>query len=176
MDVTPDPAPQGPRPRGDAGAGGGLLDPVVIASLALLIANDHVFKALARGTPWSVVTGKVSDVAGLVFLPVLIVAALEVLATWRGRYRGPSPRQAVVVAVVVAVLFTGMKTSDVVGEAYAWTLGALQWPFRALLATLRDVAVPAWQPVAHVVDPTDVVGVVGVGVVVWQTRRRARRG
>jgi hypothetical protein len=38
---------------------------------------------------------------------------------------------------------------------------------------LRDTAMPSWQPVAHVVDPTDVIGVVGVVWVMWQTRRRA---
>jgi hypothetical protein len=173
MDIHAAPSARGPRPHGDGGAGGGLLDPVVIASLALLLANDHLFKSLARGTPWSLVTGKLSDVAGLVFLPVLVVAAIEVLAAWRGRFQGPSPRQADVVAVVVAALFAAMKTSDVVGDVYAWTLGALQWPVRAVFAMLRDTAMPSWQPVAHVVDPTDVIGVVGVVWVMWQTRRRA---
>lgn len=158
---------------GAAGAGSGLLHPVVVVSLAVLLLNDHVWKGLARGTPWSLLTGKLSDVAGLVFLPVLVVAGLEVLAAWRGRYRGPSSRQAVVVAVVVAALFVAMKTNDHAGAAYAWTLAALQWPARALMAWLSSTSTPTLRPVAHVVDPTDVIGVVGVWWVVWQTRRRA---
>ena len=173
MDTDAAPSTAQARPRGDGGAGGGLLDPVVIASLALLVANDHVLKTLARGSPWSLVTGKLSDIAGLVFLPVLILAAIEVIAALRGKYRGPSPRQADVVAVVIAALFVAMKTSEVFGEVYAWTLGALQWPARAIFATLRDTALPSWRPVAHIVDPTDVVAVVGVAWVMWQTRRRA---
>jgi hypothetical protein len=171
MAAAPGPVPA--RSRGvDVGAGGGLLDPVVVTSLALLLLNDHVFKGLARGTPWAVLTGKLSDVAGLVFLPVLVVAGLELLATWRRRFSGPSPRQAVVVAVVVGLVFTAMKTSDTVGAAYAWTLAALQWPFRAVVMAVAGAPLPALRPVAHVVDPTDVVGVVGAAYVVWQTRRR----
>jgi hypothetical protein len=159
--------------RVDGGAGGGLLDPIVVASLALLLLNDHVLKGLARGTSWAVLTGKLSDIAGLVFLPVLIVAGLEQWRAFRGRYRQPSPRQATVVAVAIAAVFVAMKTSAHVGAAYAWTLAALQWPVRALLAVSASLPLPALRPVAHVVDPTDVIGVVGVAWVVWQTRRRA---
>lgn len=158
----------------DPGAGGGLLDPVVVASLMLLVANDHVLKQAARGTPWSLVTGKLSDVAGLVFLPVLVVAASELVDAWRGRFRGPSPRRAVLIAAVVALAFTAMKTFDVVGGAYAWVLAFLQWPARAFVFWLSSRPLPALAPVAHVVDPTDVIAIVGVLFVVRQTRRRAQ--
>ena len=45
-----------------------LLHPAFLASVALLLVNDHVLKSTAPG----VVTGKLSDVAGLVVLPVLL--------------------------------------------------------------------------------------------------------
>jgi hypothetical protein len=165
--------PRDPSTAHDAGPGGGLLHPVVVVSLAVLLLNDHVLKGLARGTPWSLVTGKLSDIAGLVFLPVLVVAAFEVLAVVRGHHRGPSPRQALIVAVIVAVVFVAMNTNHHAGAAYAWSLAALQWPARALVAWLSSTPTPTLRPVAHVVDPTDVIGVVGVWWVVWQTRCRA---
>ena len=47
-----------------------VLHPLVLAGLALLILNDHVWKA-AHGTWW---TGKPSDVAGLAVFPLLVSA------------------------------------------------------------------------------------------------------
>lgn len=161
------------RLAADGEAGGGLLDPVAIASLALLILNDHVFKAAARGTAFGVVTGKLSDVAGMVFFPVLVVAGVELLGRWQRSWAGPQPRGAVVVAAVVATVFALTKVSTMAGQVYAMAWAIMQWPFRAALALWSDGAVPALRPVAHVVDPTDVVAIVGVLYVVWQTRRRA---
>ncbi len=167
------------RLAADGEAGGGLLDPVAIAALALLILNDHVLKAAARGTAFGVVTGKLSDVAGMVFFPVLVVAGIELLGRWRRSFSGPQPRVAVVVAVVVATVFGLTKVSTTAGQVYAMTWAVMQWPFRAALALWSHGALPMLRPVAHVVDPTDVVAIVGVLYVVWQTRRRAsglRRG
>ena len=149
------------------------MDPVAIASLALLVLNDHVFKAAARGTEFGVVTGKLSDVAGMIFFPVLVVAGIELLARGRRSFSGPKPRSAVVVAFVVATVFGLTKVSTIAGQFYAMTWAIMQWPFRAGLALWSHNAVPVLRPVAHVVDPTDVVAIVGVLYVMWQTGRRA---
>lgn len=71
-------------------------------ALALLLVNDHVFK----GSGWlpGVVTGKLSDVAGLVVAPVL-VAVLAALAGIRG------PRVRLVCFAVVVAPFTAIKLS-----------------------------------------------------------------
>ena len=158
----------------DDGPGGGLIDPVAMVSLATLLVNDHVLKAAARSTPWAVVTGKLSDVAGMVFFPILVVAGVELWHRWRRTHEAPQVRQAMVVAVVVAVVFAATKVSVDAGNVYAWSLAVLQWPFRAGLAWLSSSSLPALRPVAHVVDPTDVLTVVGAVYVVWQTRWRAR--
>jgi hypothetical protein len=129
---------------------------------------------------WAPLTGKLSDVAGLVLLPVLVVAAVEVWADRRRRgapssWGGPAPRIALVAAVLVMVTFTAMKTTPWAGQAYALTLGALQWPAHALLSVVRgEAAVPPWRPVQHVVDPTDLVALPGALYVVRQARCRAR--
>ena len=160
--------------RAASQAGFGLLDPVAVVSLAVLVVNDHVGKAAAHGTPWSVVTGKLSDVAGVCFLPILVVAGVELVAAALRRFRGPHVGLAVVVAALVDVTFALMKTSPVVGHAFSVSLGALQWPAFAVAALAQDAPIPPVRAVLHVVDPTDLVALPAAWWVVVQTRARAR--
>ncbi len=171
--------PNDPRPAADdvargGAAGDGLLDPVVVAALVMLVVNDHVLKQFATGTRWTLVTGKLSDVAGVLFLPALVVAALELSASLARRYRGPSTRTAVVVAVVVALAFALMKTWSPAAFVYREALGMLQWPYFAVVAAARGLPAPAVVPVRHVVDATDLVALPAAAWVVVQARARAR--
>ncbi len=161
-------SPQRPAP------GDPLLHPVALVALVALVANDHLGKELARGTAWALLTGKVSDVAGVLFLPVLVVAGLELFAAALGRYRGPSPRTAVVVAALVAVAFAAMKTHPWAGDVYRYAAGALQWPWHAVTAALHGRPTPPVLPVRHVVDPTDLLALPAAGWVIVQARARAR--
>jgi hypothetical protein len=152
--------------------GDGLLHPLAVAAVALLVVNDHILKAIAPGP----LTGKLSDVAGLLFFPLFIVAAGEVIAAALGRWHGPD-RTAVSIAVVVTGLgFAAVKLHPVAEAAYEVALGVLQWPMRAL----ADVAagMSPWPPVAVdiVRDPTDLVAIAAAAIA-WRlgTRRAARR-
>ncbi|HEX7842605.1 MAG TPA: hypothetical protein VF469_34265, partial [Kofleriaceae bacterium] len=62
---------------------GEAVHPVALAAVALLAVNDWVLKPhLGRAAPGataSIVTGKLSDVAGLVFAPVVLSAAIGLL-------------------------------------------------------------------------------------------------
>ncbi len=156
-------------------AGDGLLQPLSLVALVGLLVNDHVLKGLAAGTPWGLLTGKLSDCCGLLFLPVLLVAASEILASCINAFRGPSARAAVVVAVVVAALFCLMKTVPWVGARYVDVVSVLQWPGFALVALIDGSQMPGLRRVAHVVDPTDLIALPFAFSVVWQTQRRARR-
>ena len=49
------------------------MDPVVLVALGVLLLNDHMLKE-QHGNWW---TGKLSDVAGMVLFPVLLVAVFE---------------------------------------------------------------------------------------------------
>ncbi len=53
----------------------GLLHPVALIAIAVLVINDHVLKDAYPS--W--LTGKLSDVAGLVFFPLLVAALLAPL-------------------------------------------------------------------------------------------------
>ena len=76
-----------------------LASPVTVGALALLVLNDHLLKQAWPGP----VTGKLSDLAGLVVAPFLVALPLVVL-----RVRRPVP----VAIVVTAVLFTLVKATD----------------------------------------------------------------
>jgi hypothetical protein len=160
--------------RAGAAAGDGLLDPVAAFALVVLVLNDHVLKEHAAGTPWAFVTGKLSDVAGVLFLPVLVVACVELVASLARRYRGPSPALAATVAVAVVVAFSLMKTWGPAADAYRVVLGALQWPYFAVVAAASGAPLPGVMPVRHVVDATDLVALPAAAWVVVQARARAR--
>jgi len=95
-----------------------LLHPVPLGAIVLLVVNDHVLKARGPGF----VTGKLSDVAGLVFFP-LFLDALPGL-----RDADPTRRLRGCVAVTV-VVFTAVKTWAPATTLYEVGLGLLQWPF-----------------------------------------------
>lgn len=145
------------RVRGDL-----VLHPVALASLVVLLLNDHVLKAAAPGF----VTGKLSDLAGMAFFPFLLLAARDALLR-----RPPTVRSAWAAALVTASMFAAVKLSDPARDLYATVVGWLRYPADALL-TGTDSPVPVViQP-----DPGDVVTVVAcAAVVLVVTRTRPRR-
>ncbi|MEQ8280212.1 MAG: hypothetical protein RMA76_22075 [Deltaproteobacteria bacterium] len=141
--------------------GDALLHPVPLAAIGVLLLNDHVLKAAYPGF----VTGKLSDVAGLVFFPLFLVSAFEVVeARFGARWR---PKRAVLLAAVVATatVFALVQIWAPATWLYRFGLGALQWPFVA-------VAGGAFRPVVVMADPTDLVTVPAVLVAWWIGRRR----
>lgn len=60
-----------------------LTHPAVLASVAVVAVNDHVLK----GSGWlpGAVTGKLSDVAGLFFFPILVAALLYIVTRGVGQ-------------------------------------------------------------------------------------------
>ena len=145
------------RRRSSAGdaptAGDGLLHPIVLAAIALLVINDQALKRVWPG----VVTGKLSDVAGLVFAPLLLVAAAELVASARGRWTGPRTRPVTIAVAAVGLGFAAVKLIPEAEAAWELALGVVQWPVSAL-ADLTAGRGPA--PVRSVVstpDATDLV-------------------
>ncbi|MCM0676071.1 hypothetical protein NCC78_15425 [Micromonospora phytophila] len=91
-----------------------LAHPVTVGALVLLVVNDHLLKAAFPGS----VTGKLSDVAGLVLAPPLVAVLLTLVA----------PRLRASTAVVVgfgltAAGFTAVKSSGyaAAGASALWT-------------------------------------------------------
>ena len=139
-----------------------LVHPIALAAIALLVVNDHVLKQLAPG----LVTGKLSDFAGLAFFPLLLAAAAEHAGVRRGTQ-----------TIVIAVIATGLAFAAVklfVPELYRVGLAALQWPFRAVRAIVTGAALPALGRVRFVADPSDLVALVALAVPLVLTSRTRR--
>jgi hypothetical protein len=141
----------------DRASGSLLLYPLSLMSVAVLLLNDHVLKAAAPG----VITGKLSDVAGLVFFPLLLVSVLEIVAL-RRRWqpsRGPMVLWSIAATAVVFIL---VKTTATGASVYAWTLGVAQW-----LVSLGPLVGRSPEPVVVVADPTDLLAVPAVLAAWW---------
>lgn len=121
-----------------------------LAALVALIANDHWAKAAHPG----LLTGKISDVAGLVVLPVLLATAARSVSR-RASVTDHAP------LLFSGLLLVAIKTSPVAAGFVESTLGVL---------TGRSQSI--------VVDPTDLVGLVGLVVAhrVIQNPRPVRLG
>jgi hypothetical protein len=108
--------------------------PLCVAAIVTLVVNDHYLKA-AYGN-WF--TGKLSDVAGLMFFPALLAVVGK-----------STPRAVAIAALATAVVFALVKTWVPATDAFRWTLGFLQSPRHP-------------RPVEAVTDPTDLVAVPAV--------------
>lgn len=142
-----------------------LLHPAAIACVAVLVANDHWLKHAWPGF----VTGKLSDVAGLAFFP-LVLAGL-----WEEVTRRRSPGTVPGCAVVTAAVFAAINVHPLAAEAYRVGLGALQWPAYALSALATGSSLPALHRAALTLDPTDLVALPAVLVAVALARSEPRR-
>ncbi|GDX81409.1 hypothetical protein LBMAG42_32200 [Deltaproteobacteria bacterium] len=140
----------------------GILHPAALSALLVMVVNDHWAKAAHPG----LVTGKLSDFAGVCFFPFLLVAIAE-LAGLRGRER--LSRAA---GLATAFVFVLVETSTLAGNAYAWGVGAMQWPVWALLSGVRGETSPVWGAVPHVVDAADLIALPMAGVA-WGVARVA---
>jgi hypothetical protein len=150
----------------------GMLHPLVPLAVGLLAVNDHWLKAAWPG----VVTGKLSDFAGLAFFPLMLQAMVEGILWAVGRYRGPDRRVLVGAAVATALVFGAVKVSRYAGLVYRHGLGALQWPAYAVLALLSGEELPGLSLVALVQDPTDLLALPAVLLAVWAGWSRGAPG
>ena len=141
---------RGPAHAVDDGAWAGvrpalawLASPVTVLALVLLAVNDHVLKQAHPGA----VTGKLSDVAGLVAAPALLAVVLACLAVRRPR--GPA-------LVATGLGFALVKTVPVATDVAntVWT------SFGVTTQILRD--------------PTDLVALPALALA-WLAARRATR-
>jgi hypothetical protein len=142
--------------------GGLMLHPSALAATALLWFNDHRWKWLYPG--W--VTGKLSDVCGLVMFPLFLVGLIELVLLALGRPRRLGASAVVWAALATGLTFAAIKTSLTAGEAYRFLFG-LRWLLgRALIH--GDWTLPN---VHHVVDPTDLLALPALLLPVLLARR-----
>jgi hypothetical protein len=119
-----------------------------LGAVALLIANDHLFKAAFHNA----ITGKLSDVAICFLLPLLVSAVLGMATAWRVEAR------LWIGAAIGGAVFALMEMSDVAGDVFR-----------------RFLAVAGIDGGVLTRDPTDLCALVCVPLAVAFGRRHARR-
>lgn len=140
--------------------GDAMLHPVAIAAVAVLIANDHVLKARWPG----MVTGKLSDVAGLVFFPLLLLSLVEVALALAGRLEHPSRRLLTTCILLTGSIFAAAELFPVGDHLLEVVFGWLRWPIGALGAV-------AGRPVVLTQDPADLFALPAL-LIAWVVGRR----
>lgn len=140
-----------------------LIHPIAITAVIVLLLNDHLLKARYPG----LITGKLSDVAGLVFFPLLLLTLVDAARRFvRGR-SGLTHGTLVACIVLTGLAFVAVKTTDIGAEAFRRMWGAMQWPGHAI-ASRRLVHVGR----VHLVkDSSDLVAVPMLLVAYWVGRR-----
>ncbi len=138
--------------------------PLPLLALAVMAFNDHVLKAAWPGF----VTGKISDVAVVLYGPALLTAcwglallAVAPLARHAGTRLDPRPtrRRLAVSAAVVAAILAAINLSPRLRDVY--------------VALLSAADVPGLAPggYRYLVDPTDLLALLALPLALWDGRR-----
>lgn len=115
------------------------LHPLWLSSLAVLVLNDHVLKG--SGLLPGVVTGKLSDFAGLVVAPVLLAALLHALLPALVRVRTRAAFTAAHVAV--GAVFSAIQIVPWFADAWSAAMAALGAPWAITMDPTDLLALPA---------------------------------
>jgi hypothetical protein len=139
-------------PRRPAQPGDVMIHPLVVAAIFIMLANDHVLKQRFPGA----VTGILSDLAGLAFFPLALVAAVELLT-----------RRVVGVRTIARlVALTGLVF------ACAELLPGVRIALEVAWGWSRTV-IGGGRPVAFTADPTDLLALPALAVALVIGRRRS---
>ena len=125
---------------------GEFLHPVPLVALLILVANDWWFK----GSGWapSLITGKLSDVTGLLFFPLLLTAVLDCIAL--GLHRLGLHRldftlrlyKLLLALATTALVFALIKVNPICNELMIESLARLGIPARIVLDPTDLFALP----------------------------------
>jgi len=125
-----------------------LTHPLTVTALVVLVLNDHILKTVAPGF----VTGKLSDVAGLILTPPVAATVAALVLP-----RVPVDALAKIVTLGLAAAFTVTKTTAA-GAATATAIWSQAWD----------------RPSPVLRDPTDLIALPALGAA-WWAFHRARR-
>lgn len=151
-------------------AGERLLRPWVGVSVCVLIVNDHYLKQSYPG----VLSGKLSDFAGLLLFPVFLQALWELAQRPRGGRLQHSVTVLCWCSWLTVATFTFVKITPWGGWLYSTGLGALQAVPAALNAVLRGETLQLSR-VRLVQDPTDLCALPAALFDWWWSARATRR-
>jgi hypothetical protein len=139
------------------------MHPAALAAVALLLANDWIWKPrVLPGSGASLVTGKLSDVAGLAFAPVVLSAAIGLVLHAAARLGARVDPSLSARRLLLCVLATGAGFAAVkLDPALAARAGG--WLSRL------------GRPARFVADPTDLLTLPALLAALWIGRDELRR-
>lgn len=135
-----------------------LFHPLAIASLALLLLNDHYLK---QAWP-SALSGKLSDIAGVFLTPLTLFSAYELVASRTSAQRLAPQRANRVLALFALATAVGFALPEIwapADYAYRYGMGLLRFPYRALGSLVSEGVWPEFRPVSATPDVTDLLAV-----------------
>jgi len=124
------------------------MHPVTLVAVAVLLLNDWVLKRAWRDGPLHAIAGKLSDIAGLAFAPVVLTAAIGLalaLAARLGARVDPSlTRRRLALAIAATAFgFAAVKLSPAAAEAVVSALSYLGRPASIYLDRTDLLCLPA---------------------------------
>jgi hypothetical protein len=151
--------------------GDGLLHPMILAAIVVLVINDQVLKTVMPGF----ITGKLSDVAGLLFFPALVVAVLEQASAVAGHRRIAGAGTVATTVLLTGAAFALVKLTAGGALGFGWLLGVGQSLPAIAVAAVVGGPWPAIGAARVVADPTDLVALVALlpALAIGLTRVRA---
>jgi hypothetical protein len=132
-------------------AGDGLLHPIPLAAIAVLIVNDHFLKTAYPG----LITGKLSDFAGMIFFPLFLQGVWEVVRAASGKTAVADRRVLLGSVAVTALMFGSMKLVPAANDFWV-----------ALLSTFGHSVIA--------LDPTDLIALPALAIAYLVGSARAR--
>ncbi len=139
----------------------------MLAALTLWALNDHVLKA-AFHNGW---TGKLSDVACLIAIPVLCAGGYELFA--RSPRRSRSRAILIGSAVTAGAIMALINTLPFAADAYRALMGIARYPLDATFALITTGTSVPYRMVELTMDATDLLTVPAAAVPVALARGRS---
>lgn len=147
-----------------------LLSPIALVALVVVLVNDRVLKV-----SWSSgLSGKLSDLAGLVYFPLFAVAAAEAVRWLRRRDWQLTWRAVAKVALATGVAFIAIKCWSPAAAVYRPIVGAAVWPLHAIASLVGDDGLPSFTPAPLVMDLSDLLALPMLVLPVLVARRIMR--
>jgi len=125
-----------------------------------MVINDLLLKPAWPGF----VTGKLSDLAGMIYLPLLLMGLLELMRASVARPWPVGGRAMASCVVVTVVVFGLAKISPTAARAYGDLMGWVRWP-----------VVRPWRTVHVTHDLTDLITLPAAGLAYLDARRARPR-
>jgi hypothetical protein len=149
-------------------AGDRVLHPAILFAIGALFVNDHVLKRVYPGA----LTGKLSDIAGLLFFPVFLQALWELGLACRRPSWERSNRVLHVCALLTAAVFAVIKLTPFGAALFRCTFGAVRG-LPAAIVDLLQGEVPRFALAKLTQDASDVLALPAILVGVWLARTGA---